>query len=227
MMEKKDLLQGPGSEGFKKSYWKRYYSNPDVMDCTYNAYEHALYLKHLFALEFVEVTSLVELGFGFGDLLKAMLEVFNPYYVEGIEPSGHAFAIAREKELKPVESTELRLEHLDLLTWCQDRERDDMVFDLGICTSVFQYLSDEEIRYCMPILAKRMKYLYFTVPIDIELKYQEDEMDFNDVYAKHRSREEYHEFFRGNFTVVGTRVLESNVHFREMTSPFHELLYRY
>ncbi len=219
--------QGPGAVGFKTSYWKKYYGEPQIMDCVYNAKEHAHYLQHLFALETVNIGTMIDFGYGLGHLLEEMINVFMPYQVEGIEPSAHTYALLDAAQLQRVPSMEVSLFPIDLLTWCLDESRDDVVFDLGICTSVFQYLSDEEINLCVPIMAKRVKYLYFTIPIDTELDYQANEMNFDDVFAIPRSREAYHELLSPGFTIVSTRVLESKIHFDEENTCFNELMFRF
>lgn len=226
-MDSKQLPQGPGAKGFPPAYWHRYYGDLSIMDGVYNATQHAQYLHSIFALEGVFVGNLVDLGFGLGHLLTEMIEVFMPYAVEGIEPSSHAFHQVRPRQLQRVPSMEVSLYPIDILTWCRDESRHQVTFDLGLCTSVFQYLSDEEIQFCVPILAQRIKYLYFTVPIDIELQYQTDHLDFDDTHAIYRSREAYHRFLTPQFTVVASRILESKVFYDENNSCFNELLYRY
>lgn len=222
-----DLPQGPGAAGFRQEYWERYYGDLSIMDGVYNASQHARYLHSLFELEGVFVGNLVDLGFGLGHLLSEMIEVFLPYRVEGIEPSAYAFRQVSAKRLQRTPQMEVSLFHEDMMSWCGDAARNQLEFDLGLCTSVFQYLSDEEIGYCIPILAQRIKYLYFTVPIDVELDYQTKHLNFNDTYAIPRSRERYHQLFAPGFTVVASRVLESKVFYQEGNSCFNELLYRY
>lgn len=226
-MSQSFIPKGPGAEGFDPDYWARYYGDLSIMDGVYNGRQHAQYLKSLFELEGVHVGEIVDLGFGLGHLLSEMIDAFMPYCVDGIEPSPHAFHHVRVEDLRRVPSMEVSLQQMDLLSWCLDSSLDDKVYDLGLCTSVFQYLSDEEIKTCIPILAKRLRFFYFTVPLDIELEYQTEQMDFDDVFAKYRSREEYHQLFAPGFTVVASRVLESKVHFDEDNSCFNELLYRY
>ena len=73
-------------------------------------------------------------------------------------------------------------------------------FDLGICTSIFQYLTDKDLKEIIPILSERIRYLYLTVPTDIELGRQISELDFKDEYAIHRSREKYQRLLKPHFT---------------------------
>lgn len=211
---------------FDKTYWDKNYSDPMSMDGVGNAKEHVKYLSSFFAIEHVDISSVVDLGFGYGYLFREMLRNFKPHTAVGIEPSPYVFQKAKPDRIRPVASTDLKLYQEDLVTWCNTK-RPHNKFDLGICTSVFQYLSDKELKSVLPILAERVKYLYLTVPTDIELKRQVEELDFKDEYAIHRTREKYQKLIRPYFTFVSSRVLESKHYFDEETTAFTDLLYRY
>lgn len=211
---------------FDKTYWEKNYSDPMSMDGIGNAKEHTRYLKSFLDVEQVQITSIVDLGFGYGHLFREMLKAFIPYKAVGIEPSPYAFKKARPDKLRPVESTDLKLYEEDLVNWCR-KERKNNTFDLGICTSVFQYLSDKELKEVLPIIAQRVRYLYLTVPTDVELGRQVSELDFKDEYAIHRSREKYQRLLRPHFTFVSSRILESKHFFDEESTLFTDLLFRY
>jgi len=210
---------------FDKTYWDKNYSDPMSMDGIGNAKEHAKYLKAFFAVEGVNVESMIDFGFGYGHLFRAMMRTFLPERAVGIEPSEYIFKKAKIDKWKPVESTRLNLFPEDLKTWASKNRREK--FDLGICTSVLQYLTDEEMKLVLPVMASKVKYLYLTVPTDEELKRQVSEMEFKDEYALHRSREAYLELFRPHFTFISARVLESKKAFTEESTPFTDLLFRY
>ena len=212
---------------FDKTYWDKNYSQPMTMDGIGNAKEHVRYLKSFLAVEHVEITSVIDLGFGYAHLFREMLKAFIPYRAVGIEPSPYAFKKAKPDKLRPVESTDLKLFEEDLLTWCRTDRKKNNNFDLGICTSVLQYLTDKEIKEVMPILSKRIKYLYLTVPTNLELGRQISELEFKDEYAIHRTREQYQKLIRPYFTFVSSRVLESKHFFDEESTLFTDLLYRY
>jgi hypothetical protein len=211
---------------FDKTYWDKNYSDPMSMDGIGNAKEHTKYLKSFFDIEQVHITTMIDLGFGYGHLFREMLKAFIPYRAVGIEPSEYIFKKAKIDKLRPVESTELSLYQEDLLTWCHSTRKKNN-FDLGICTSVFQYLTDKELKEILPILAKRIKYLYLTVPTDVELGRQVSELDFKDEYAIHRSREKYQKLLRPHFTIISSRILESKSFFDEESTAFTDLLYRH
>ncbi len=214
------------SEGFGVEYWETNYAEPEEMDNIVNAKEHAAYIKAIMGLESIDVSSVIDLGFGLAVLFKEVLKTFKPYRAHGIEPSEHPFKLVSGKKLA-VESTKIKLENIDLVTWASTRPKKEMTFDLGLCTSVFQYLSDEEMKVVLPVMAKRIRFLYFSVPTNLELQKQISDLEFKDEYAIHRTRESYLALIRPHFTFVSSRLLESKVHFDETNSPFNDYLFRF
>lgn len=220
--------KGPkGALGFDQEYWNRNYSQPDEMDGIGNVVEHVLYLKYLFGVELIDINSVIDLGFGLGHMLKEFVFQFKPYKVMGVEPSKWAYQKLKKEDLQQVQTTKVELINTDLRSWCQNQRFDKATFDLGICTSVFQYLSKEELEEVIPVLAKRVKYLYLSVPTDQELKRQRQEAHFHDTYALCRSRSFYNRLLRPSFTVVSQRLLESKIHFDQSTTFFTDLFYRF
>lgn len=214
------------TDSFDKDYWSHNYSEPETMDCIGNAKEHSQYLKAFFELEQIDISSIVDLGFGYGYFFQKALKTFIPYKASGIEPSEFAFKKARSRKLKPVESTELILLNESIEQWCKRAENKKVRFDLGICTSVFQYLTEEQLSEILPILSKRIKYLYLTVPTDLELDKQVEDLNFNDTYAIRRGRDFYREILGKHFTNISSKIWESKFYFNEETTLFTDLLYR-
>lgn len=221
----KDILE-KGALGFSDNYWQENYSEPEEMDGIVNAKQHAKYIQSFFAVDYVDISSVIDLGFGLGYLFSEVLKEFIPYRATGIEPSEYAFKKVKEKNISPCESTKLTLKQSDLVTWSKSIRKNSKWYDLGICTSVFQYLTDEELREVIPIMSKQMKYLYFSVPTDYELKRQVEDLEFKDKYAIHRTQEDYLKLLEGHFTIIGARVLESNFHFDEESTYFTDFLFR-
>lgn len=217
---------GPGASGLPAAYWRENYGEPQIMDGVFNANRRAQALKMLFDSEYIDINSIVDVGFGLGNLLRAMIDAFVPLTVVGIEPSPQPFTALRDAKLTDVETMHIELHQMDALTWCQN-SCELAPFDLGICTSVFQYLSDPEIETILPILARRVRYFYFSVPIDTELEFQTETLDFHDSYAIARSRDEYREMLSDHFTIVSNRLLESNIYFDEESTNFTDFLYRF
>lgn len=219
-----------GNEGFSKDYWDKNYSEPEEMDGLANAKEHAHYMKSFFDLELIDVSSVIDFGFGLGYLFNEVTKAFMPYKAQGIEPSQYAFDTFRKRYKKPADSMKLKLRNEDISRWAKRqlaKEEKSKYFDLGICTSVFQYLSDDEIDLVLPVLSKKVKYIYFSVPTDEELKRQVSELDFFDEYAIRRSRQYYIDKIFPYFTIIGARILESKSHFNQSDSPFSDYLFRF
>ncbi|MGI4993335.1 class I SAM-dependent methyltransferase [Halobacteriovorax sp. GFR7] len=220
-------MKEKGSQGFSKDYWEVNYEEADQMDGIGNVEQHVGYIKNLFGLEYIDISSIIDLGFGLGHLFEALLEEFKPYKAHGIEPSEYAYKIVKDREINKIESTKFKLEKTDIVSWCRKNENTKKSFDLGVCTSVFQYLTDEELEYCLPILASKIKYFYLTVPTDKELDRQVEDLEFKDEYAIRRSRTKYQKVLREHFTFISSRLLESKVYFDETNTNFTDLLYRY
>lgn len=216
------------NKGFGNDYWEKNYSVPMEMDNIGNAPEHVRYVQSLFHLEQIEIDSIIDLGFGLGHLFERFITVFRPRRVYGIEPSLYAFNELKKRFSPPEETKKQKLVCTDIKNWAQNLASDkEKVFDLGLCTSVFQYLTDEEIEFVLPHLAKKVRYLYFSVPTDVEFRRQKEEFDFVDEYAIHRKKEKYLKWIRPHFAFVGTRLLESKIHFDENNSEFREQLFRF
>jgi hypothetical protein len=224
---KKIIDKPQGAKGFDPEYWTVNYADPEEMDNIMNAREHATYMKAIFALESVDISSIIDLGFGLGVLFEEVLKTFMPYRAYGIEPSKHAYDLVGKKNIAPEGSTKLVLEHTDLVSWAQNEPKRERIYDLALCTSVLQYLSDEEIKIVMPVLAKRVRYVYLSVPTDLELKRQIEDVEFHDQYAIHRTKEKYLKFIHPHFTIISSRLLESKIHFDEDTTNFTDLLFRF
>lgn len=220
-------IKSKGSDGFSKEYWEVNYAEPEEMDNIINAREHAAYLKAIFALEAVDISSIIDLGFGLGILFEEVLKTFIPYRAHGIEPSKFIYDQVVKRDIRPAESTKLVLENTDLVSWSEKEMKRDRIFDLGLCTSVLQYLSDEEIKIIMPVIAKRVRYLYLSVPTDLELKIQIEEVKFKDEYAIHRTKACYLKLIRPHFTFISSRLLESKIHHEDDSSSFTDLLFRF
>ena len=222
-----------GEEGFSKHYWNVNYEESEDMDGIGNAEEHCQYLKGLLNLEGVSVDSLIDFGFGLGHLFEEMIATFRPRFIMGIEPSDYPFNLVKRRGLwKPAYPHRGNIMKMGLLKWTKDQSYkkilgDEKAFDLGLCTSVLQYLPDDDIDRILPVMAKRVKFLYLTVPTDKELKKQVEDLDFKDEYAIRRGRSRYFQLIRKHFTFLGGRLLESKRHFNESNTLFSDLLFRF
>lgn len=212
---------------FDESYWKANYSTPSEMDGVGNAWEHARYLKYCFELSDYKVSSVIDLGFGLGKLFKAVLKTLPVYRAHGIEPSAYAFNKTQKDWKRWPPAVKFKLEQKNLTEWALEQKTTSKWFDLGLCTSVFQYLTDDDMQKVLPVLAKSCRYLYFSVPTDIELERQRQELDFHDEYAISRTSNFYKKALSPFFTFISGRLLESKLHFNLKNTPFTDLLFRF
>jgi SAM-dependent methyltransferase len=209
------------NKGFTKDYWDKNYSDLEVMDGIFNATSHARYVKGYFDVEEVELKSIIDLGFGLGYLFREFIKIIKPNYALGLEPSSFAFA----KGQKLLRNYKVKLKEEDILSWAIKNEK--KIYDLGICTSVFQYLKNEEINQVLPHISKKVRFLYFSVPTDIEQDRLKKELDFVDPYAIRRSKQEYLDLIGPYFTIVSSRILESKAYFGPNNTHLTDLLFRF
>jgi Methyltransferase domain len=216
-----------GAHGLDKQYWDTNYADPQEMDTIGNARDHVRYMQALFNLEQIDVSSVVDFGHGTGHLLHAVMKGFKPYEVLGLEPSPWAYeqSLKRVQEISP--NMRLKLVKTDILSWCRKNVDTKKFYDLGICTSVLQYLSDAEITEAIPTIANHVKYLYLTVPTEHEYQRLWEEHKFKDDYALRRTREDYLKHLQKDFTFVSNRLLESKRFFNEHNTDFRELVFRF
>jgi trans-aconitate methyltransferase len=206
---------------FSEDYWKKNYSEPESMDGIVNAKEHANYISSLFRLHEVQIKSMIDLGFGLGHLMREFSQKLNVQKVVGIEPSEFAFNKVKKKAF--IEKKSIKIYQDDIINWL---EKDSRKYDLGICNSVLQYISDEEIPLVLQKLSEKVRYIYFTVPTDKELNLQEKEHSFIDEYALKRSVEFYRTQIQPHFSIVSSRLLESRHFFNDDNTVFNDLFYR-
>ena len=203
---------------FTAAYWDSVYAEPQTMDGIFNASLHTDYLQALFSLDGVKVRSVLDVGFGLGHLFNAVIQRFRPARAVGIEPSVHAFDVARSV-IRPPKGCRLKLLCMTVEEWCA-RPRRPASFDLTLCTSVLQYLDDDTLARVLPVLAARTRFVYLTVPTDVEARRMLADYNFADAYARHRTRSEYRAHIDPHFTIIGNRLLESRAFYDETSRVF-------
>ena len=201
-----------------KHYWDLNYSEPKTIDGIGNAKDHSRYLSAFFNIEGIQITGIIDLGFGTGHLFKEMLRTFKPIRAAGLEPSTYIF-----KKFKAPKGVQIF--NQDILSWAKTKNK--TTYDLALCTSVLQYLSDQELKVALPVIARRVSYLYLTVPTDVEYRRQKSELKFSDPYARIRTRKQYLKLLAPHFTFLSTRILESKHFYDEDNTPFNDLLFRF
>jgi hypothetical protein len=205
-------------KAFEKEYWQTNYSDLKTIDGIGNVKDHSRYVAAYFNLEGFEVESLIDLGFGMGRLLKEFNRVLKPRRVAGIEPSEFIY--------KKMKLPGAKLRQMDLLSWAQD-PKEKWVYDLAILNSVLQYIPNKDLKFILPILSRRTRYLYLTVPTEIEYERQSSELSFKDDWAIIRSQKEYLQLLRPHFTFISSRMLESKHFYTPESTPFQDLLFRF
>ena len=218
-------LKKVGPFGFEKDYWDQLYKNANHIDGFANGDAHAAYLKSLMYLDMVVVTSMADLGFGLGKLFSAFIETFEPARVLGIEPSKVAYEQFDTSNVEK-DGVCLKLMNTDVRSWALRRPDAWTYFDLGVATSIFQYLSDRHLEQVVPILASRFRWLYITIPTTDEYAFMKRQSGFHDPWAHSRSAAYYRSVFGKDFHFIGSRLLESKRAFKTMDSPFTEDLFR-
>ncbi len=182
-----------------------------IIDGIHNAKEHALYTKSILDLGEMDVNSIADFGFGKGILLREFVKVFKPKQILAIDPSKEAFDnLSKQKWLKKVK-------HKILQTTIENfpQSRNSKPFDLGICNSIFQYISDKDVSSSFVKLSKLCKYIYFSVPTKVDYDYMKKELNFIDPYANSRTKEFYLKTLKPYFTLVSYNLLESKVHMKD------------
>lgn len=197
------------------------------MDAIGNKRIHCRYLSLLFKLDQVEINSILDLGTGLGFFFDALIAEFKPHCALAIEPSKMAFKKAKKNIKVPSANMKFKILNTDIKSWCENSHYLNQVFDLAVCTSVFQYLDLKELKIVIPIIAKRVKFLYLTVPTNLEYLRMKEDNGFTDTYAYSRTQKFYLNLLRPHFTFISNRLLESKIHYDEMNCEFREYLYRF
>lgn len=202
---------------FSKEYFQKMYAKESYIDGDFNAREHAKYLASLFSLMELDVSKIVDFGFGKARLLYELNKYLKPKYVEACDISNYALERLKEKEwskswvLKEGAIHTFRSRHL---------------FDLGICNSVLQYVNQEHLEESVATMAKCSRYLYLHVPTSEDYQVFKSQLDFEDPYAIQRPNEEYRKLIKKYFHIVAYGMLESKMH-REKETPFIDSFYRF
>ncbi|EQA46599.1 methyltransferase domain protein [Leptospira broomii serovar Hurstbridge str. 5399] len=209
--DKKDsdyIAYGANGLPFERSYWKEIYGTGVDVDASFNAREHAKYIKSLMELMQIPVYSLADFGFGKALLLKEMVKAFQPGRIFGIDPSEEMIdAIGSQKWIRGYNLSFLH-------STIQEMDPKYFVgapFDLGICNSVVQYIEKDELKGVFGKLHSIVRYLYFTVPTKKDYTRMKKEIYFSDPFAHERSKDFYEKLIRPYFRRVAFNLLESRI----------------
>ncbi|TGL62559.1 class I SAM-dependent methyltransferase [Leptospira jelokensis] len=206
-LKPKQVGLGKNGKEFGSEYWSEIYGNGLDVDGSYNAKQHAEYLKSLFQLMEIPVYKIADFGFGKGILLREMVKAFSPVKVFAVDASKEAFEELKKKDWVK-RSDKFHIYHESLETLVLPKLEKEPV-ELGICNSVIQYLPENQIPSVLEKMAKYCNYLYFTVPTNEDYAVMKQEMSFVDPYAFSRTKKKYRKWIARDFEIVGYNLLQS------------------
>jgi hypothetical protein len=204
---------------FTKKYFLDLYPKNETIDGDYNSKDHAEYLSSIFKLMGVHISSVYDFGFGKGKLLRDVSKKLESTDVRGCDISRYAFDNLKKKKW----SKDFKLEVSEI----HDLKIVRKPYHLGLCNSVLQYVSDENLKKSIHVMAKNCKYLYLHVPTTEDYKILKKDLKFEDSYSIHRSNRHYIELLDKKFHFVSWGLLESKIYAKHETSPFTDSLYRF
>jgi len=204
LLKKNKQITGANKLPFDQKYWKEIYGDGHDVDGTFNAREHAAYIKSLFRLMDINVHSLGDFGFGKGKLLKAFAEALDPDRIIAIDPSEEM--VGGLLKASWIKNYEIAISHSSLEK-IRLRYLEKEPLDLLILNSVLQYVSTPGP--VMDRLAKIARYVYFSVPTAGDYKRMKKELGFEDPYAFKRSKGFYRKIISPGFRHVSWNLLES------------------
>lgn len=204
---------------FNKIYFDRVYPKNETIDGDYNSKDHGEYLKALFHLMGIHISSLYDFGFGKGSLLRDVSKKLEITHVGGCDISPYAYKNLKSKKW----AKDFRLQISEIYNVKIPKKP----FHLGLCNSVLQYVPDHELKKSIDVLSKSCKYVYFHVPSQEDYKILKKDLNFTDSYAIHRKNKIYETLLKQKFTFVSWGLLESKKYSSHKNSPFTDTLYRF
>lgn len=203
-----------------QKYFEQIYSKDSLIDGDYNARSHAKYLQSLFHLVEVEVSSIVDFGFGKGKLLYECLKSFKPGRASAIDNSEYIFNKAMGQSWVKEWRVDMKQQAI------HEFKPPTKVFDLGICNSVLQYVNDNDLEDSVERISYSCRYLYMHVPSKEDYQRLREDVDFHDTWAKVREDQVYRELLSKYFTKVSWGLWESKTMVEKDYSSFFDSLYR-
>ncbi|MBE7413402.1 MAG: class I SAM-dependent methyltransferase [Leptospiraceae bacterium] len=213
---------GANGKQFDVKYWSEIYGSGEDVDGTFNAKEHALYLKSILKLFDIPVRSLADFGFGKGFLLQRMIQAFQPGRVFALDTSKEM--VERLKNSKWIHTTNIAV-NCGTIQSINTEIMKYAPYDLGIFNSVLQYIKNEDIEIVLEKISKITKYLYFSVPTKNDYTRMKKEIYFEDPYAFARTKNFYMKKISKFFTIVSYNLLESKVNISD--SNFNDEIFRF
>lgn len=204
----------------EKKYFEQIYSKDSLIDGDYNAKGHAKYLYQLLSLLEVEVSSLVDFGFGKANLLYECLKLFKPAKVEALDSSKYIYDQVSKKSW--IKEWGVGLHNTEI----QNYKPPQKAFDLALCNSVLQYVPDHLLEECVERMSYCTRYLYLHVPTREDYSRLRKDVDFVDTWAIARGDQLYRDLLSKYFVKVSWGLMESKNNVEKDCSAFFDSLYR-
>ncbi len=204
---------------FNKAYFDKLYPKNETIDGDYNSKDHGEYLKTLFHLMGIHISSVYDFGFGKGTLLRDVSKKLEATQIHGCDISPYAY----EKLKKKKWSKDFKLEISEIYNLKIPKK----AYQLGLCNSVLQYVPNDKLKKSIDVLSKSCKYVYFHAPTQEDYKILKKDLNFTDSYAIQRKNHVYEKLLKDKFTFVSWGLLESKKFSSHKNSAFTDSLYRF
>ena len=104
---------------------------------------------------------------------------------------------------------------------CYSKKKFDGTYQLGLCVSVLQYLSDADVDIVLCEMSKQCDFLYFDVVTNEEYEIMKEGSTFHDKWAIiSRKRNWYLKIILKYWRIVGNEILESKYFYPDKTNSF-------
>lgn len=204
---------------FNKSYFDKLYAKNETIDGDYNSKDHGNYLKSLFHLMGIHISSIYDFGFGKGTLLRDISKKLECTTIKGCDVSHYAYENLKKKNW----AKDFKLEVSEIYNLKIPKKP----YHLGLSNSVLQYVPDEKLKKSIDVMAKSCKFIYLHVPTLEDYVILKSDLNFIDPYALHRRNDIYLKLLQDKFTFVSWGLLESKKFSNHKSSSFTDSIYRF
>ena len=126
----------------------------------------------------------------------------------------------KNKRTKSMIKSELSV-YEDFNCTCYSKKKFDGTYQLGLCVSVLQYLSDADVDIVLCEMSKQCDFLYFDVVTNEEYEIMKEGSTFHDKWAIiSRTRNWYLKIILKYWRIIGNEILESKFFYPDKTNSF-------
>ncbi len=190
---------------FEEEYFNEVFTN-FLIDGDYNAKFHINYILAYFELFEFKIKSILEIGFGNGNMLeeiskKAKLDRIIANEISELKTK----ELLKKRFIQKQNIAIINQNFLDIET----KYLEQLPVDLCICNSVLQYIEEEKLDSFLNKISRISKYVYLTIPTKKDFQNLKIRLNFEDKYAFQREKVLYKNFIQKYFRTIGTNLLES------------------